>query len=105
MDKRFRLLSMATLFAAALFVTPAAGSAAPHRIWVPGPPPAPIVEVRPTSPGRGHVWVGGYHRWDGHTHAWVPGSWRRAPRARAAWAQGRWVHSRRGWYWREGHWR
>ena len=105
MDKRFRSLSMATLFAAALFLTPAAGSADPHRIWVPGPPPPPVVEVRPTSPGRDHHWVGGYHRWDGHTHVWVPGSWQRAPRGRAVWVQGRWVHSRRGWYWRDGRWR
>lgn len=104
MDTRFRSLSMATLFAAALFFTPAAGSAAP-RIWVPAPPPPPVVEARPTAPGRRHAWVGGYHRWDGRSYVWVPGTWRATPRGRGGWVSGRWVHSRRGWYWREGHWR
>ncbi|MDQ2870154.1 MAG: hypothetical protein M3S32_05385 [Acidobacteriota bacterium] len=104
MPTRVRALSMATLFVAALLAAPAPASGTP-RIWVPAPPPPPVVEVRPVAPSRRHVWAGGYHRWDGRSYVWVPGTWRRAPRARAAWAPGRWVHGRRGWYWVDGRWR
>ncbi len=104
MDTRWRALGIAALFSGTLLLAPAPGSAAP-RVWVHAPPPPPVSEVRPAAPGRGHAWVGGYHRWDGRSYAWVPGTWRRAPRARAGWVQGRWVHSRHGWYWRNGHWR
>ncbi len=70
-----------------------------------GPPP-PVVERRPPPPrGPGMVWVAGYHRWDGQRYVWVPGSYMAPPRRHARWAAGRCVHDRRGYYWRDGHWR
>lgn len=68
-------------------------------------PPRPVVERRMASPGRGYVWVSGYHRWDGNAYAWAPGRWEQPPRARARWVAHRWRHNRGGWELQEGHWR
>jgi hypothetical protein len=68
-------------------------------------PPPPIVEARVVAPGPGYMWVAGYHRWDGRAYVWVPGTWSRPPRARAAWVPAHWERERRGWYFVEGHWR
>ena len=55
-------------------------------------PPRPPREVIPARPPehRGWVWVGGFHRWDGHAYVWVPGHW---------------AHRRGGYVWIEGRWR
>jgi len=68
-------------------------------------PPAPIVEVRPARPAPGHVWIAGYHRWDGNAYVWVPGRWEAPPRPRARWVAHRWVRRHGGWVFVEGHWR
>jgi hypothetical protein len=68
-------------------------------------PPVAIVETRPPVPGPGHVWVRGYHRWDGERYVWVPGEWRRPPREHARWVDHRWVHRKDGYVFVEGHWR
>lgn len=47
-------------------------------------PPRAIVEHRAVRPSHDHVWIGGYHRWDGHAYVWerhdgyvfVEGRWR-----------------------------
>jgi hypothetical protein len=75
------------------------------RLYVRVPPPPLTVEVRGVAPGPEHVWIEGYHRWDGDRYVWVPGHWDRRPRAGAAWVAGHWGHDRHGWYWVEGHWR
>ncbi len=74
-------------------------------VYVGTPPPALIAEAPPPAPGVGFVWIGGYNRWEGGRYAWTPGRWERPPAGRRAWVRGQWVHARRGWYWREGHWR
>jgi hypothetical protein len=74
------------------------------RIYVPLPPPPPRVEVVGVAPSPAHVWIGGYHRWDGHAYVWVPGHWAARPHAHAVWTAGRWHHHARGYYWVEGHW-
>jgi hypothetical protein len=74
-------------------------------IFVPSRPPRPVREVVVVRPGPGHVWVRGYHRWEGGSYVWVPGHWQQPPRPRARWVPGRWRHERRGWYWTEGRWR
>jgi hypothetical protein len=51
-------------------------------------PPPPRVIVAPAA-RRGHVWVPGYWRWNGHRHVWV---------------KGHWVRERRGWHWVPAHW-
>ena len=57
-----RIVVAASLAAALCLADPAL--AAP-RIYIPVPPPPIVVETRPVAPGPRHVWVGGYHRWDG----------------------------------------
>ena len=100
----FKTTAGAVVVATCLAVVPACAAAGP-RLYVRVGPPAPIVEVRPVRPGAEFVWVTGYHRWDGGAYVWVPGEWRRPPRARGRWAEGHWRHDRRGWYWVDGHWR
>jgi hypothetical protein len=68
-------------------------------------PPRAVVERRGTRPSREHVWVGGYHRWDGKAYAWQPGRWEAPPRRRARWVAPRWQRRRDGYVFSEGHWR
>ena len=68
-------------------------------------PPRPVVERRLAAPSRDHVWVGGYHRWDGNAYVWTPGRWEMPPRRRARWVPHHWVHRKGGWVLVEGHWR
>ena len=82
-----------------------AAAAARSRVYVRVGPPAPIVETRIVAPGPRHLWVPGYHRWNGGAYVWVPGRWELPPRAGAAWVPAHWVHGRRGWYLVEGRWR
>jgi hypothetical protein len=82
-----------------------AGNAFAAEVFVRIGPPRPIVETRGPMPGRGYVWISGYHNWDGRRHVWVPGRWELAPRPRARWVEHRWVKRRGGWVLVEGHWR
>ena len=75
------------------------------RVYVRVAPPRPPAEVRIVAPGPGHVWIGGFHRWDGNAYVWVPGRWAVAPHPHAVWRAGHWKHSHHGWYWVDGHWR
>ena len=68
-------------------------------------PPRRVYETRGPMPGRGYVWVPGYHAWDGGRHSWVAGRWERPPRPRARWVEHRWVKRRGGYVLVEGHWR
>ena len=82
------------------------GASAATRIYVKIGPPAAVVEVRPVAPGPRHVWIAGYHRWDGHVYVWVPGRWEQPPAHYTAWAPGHWSHHHsNGWYWVDGHWK
>jgi hypothetical protein len=80
-------------------------SAAASEVVVRVRPPRVVVERRGHPPSRNHVWVSGYHRWDGHAYAWSPGSWQEPPRAHNRWVAHHWVHERGGWVLVEGHWR
>ena len=68
-------------------------------------PPPPRREVPPPPPHPGWVWQSGYHRWDGRSYVWVPGTYAAPPRARARWVPGHWAHRRGEYVWIEGHWR
>lgn len=80
-------------------------------VFVRTPPPRPrSVGVVGRSPGRGFVWTDGYWRWGrgrrGRAgYAWVPGRWRRAPRAGAVWVSPSWRASRGGYTFVGGRWR
>ena len=80
-------------------------SLAAVRVYVPVPPPPVIVETAPAPPSPRHVWIGGYHRWDGHTYVWVPGRYEVPRRHYRVWVPGRWAQHRRGYYWVDGRWR
>lgn len=92
----------ATVLAGALAAAPAFGV---PRVYIRVAPPAPITEVRVVAPSPRHVWIPGFHRWDGRVYVWVPGRWELPPRAGVVWVGGHWRHTRRGWFWVEGHWR
>jgi len=68
-------------------------------------PPRPVIETRGPAPGRGHVWVSGYHRYDGRGYVWVPGHWVVPPAPHRRWVEHRWVKRHGGWVLVEGHWR
>lgn len=76
-----------------------------RRVYVRVAPPRVIVEAPPPAPSARHVWVGGFHRWDGRAYVWVPGRWELGPRAGAVWVSGHWKNTPHGWEWIEGHWR
>lgn len=103
MSRKLWITPLAALVLAG-FLEVSAAQAAP-RVYVRVAPPAPIVEVVPVAPSPRHVWVGGYHRWDGRAYVWVPGRHILPPRPRAVWVPGHWARHRRGHYWVEGHWR
>jgi hypothetical protein len=105
------LLVSASLLALTLAPTV---SAAPRRVvvrpargraYVRIAPPRARVEVRTVAPSPRHVWIGGYHRWDGRAYVWVPGRWDLGPRPGAVWVAGHWKNTPDGWEWIEGHWR
>jgi hypothetical protein len=68
-------------------------------------PPIAIHEHRTVRPSVQHVWVGGYHRWDGNAYAWQPGEWQVPPREHAVWVAPRYTHRRDGYVFVEGRWR
>lgn len=74
--------------------------------YAPGPPPEPMVEVRPAIPYPEAVWIGGYWAHYGGRWAWRGGYYDRRPHPGAAWVPGYWHHyGHQGWGWRSGHWR
>ena len=100
-----RFLRTAAMSVVALTLTAAAAQAG-TRVYVRVGPPAPVAEVRVVAPSPQHVWVAGYHRWDGGAYVWVPGRWELPPAHRHAWVAGHWAHhASHGYYWVDGHWR
>ena len=93
-------------FVALAVLASTAPAGADTRVYVRVGPPVAIVETRPVAPGPRHVWIAGFHRWDGRAYAWVPGRWELPPAHHRAWVAGHWAHHRRkGYYWVDGHWR
>jgi hypothetical protein len=68
-------------------------------------PPISIREHRTAAPSRRHVWIAGYHRWDGNAYVWERGHWVEPPRSHAVWVGPRYIHRRNGYVFVEGHWR
>ena len=44
-------------------------------VYTSEPPPPPVVEYRPPSPGYGYLWVDGFWDWNGYDWAWSNGYW------------------------------
>jgi hypothetical protein len=67
-------------------------------------PPKVLVEKRGERPGPHHVWVSGYHRWDGKAYAWQGGRWEEPPAGHKRWVAHHYVRRDGGWVLVEGHW-
>jgi hypothetical protein len=85
-----------------LFIVPTVE--ARKRIYVTIAPPAAVVERVTVAPNPGWVWQPGYYQWNGTAYIWTPGAWVAPPYVKARWVEGHWVHSKRGYYWKAGHW-
>lgn len=81
------------------------GSAQAEEVVVKIAPPHAVVEHRVVAPSPRHVWIAGYHRWDGHAYVWVPGRWELPPREHAVWVAPRWEHRNGGYVFVEGRWK
>jgi WXXGXW repeat (2 copies) len=93
-------------FLTALFgVALAISSAQAAELVIKLRPPIAIKEHRTVAPSRKHVWIGGYHKWDGNAYAWQPGRWEVPPREHAVWVAPRYTHQRDGYTFTEGRWR
>ena len=68
-------------------------------------PPRILVEKRPPPPSRNHVWVSGYHRWDGNAYQWQGGRWEAPPAGHHKWVAHHYVRRNGGYVLVEGHWR
>ena len=85
-------------------VAPAPYTAAyPGYVVVPGPPPAPRVDVVGVAPAPGYIWISGYWGWGGAQYVWHPGRWS-APRPGYNWMAPRWEQHGGAWRERPGHW-
>lgn len=67
-------------------------------------PPSPRTEIRPASPGSGHVWISGHWKWSGGRYVWSTGHWVKARPGRQ-WVAGHWVKRGNHWVWIKGRWR
>jgi hypothetical protein len=67
-------------------------------------PPRMVVERRSPPPSPNHVWIQGYHNWDGQKYVWVQGRWEQPPRAHARWVAHHWVHRNGGYVLVDGRW-
>jgi hypothetical protein len=94
-----RKVFLGSLFAFALGV----GAAQAADVVVKIAPPHAMVEHRDARPSREHVWIAGYHRWDGNHYVWERGRWERPPRPHAKWVAPRWNHRKDGYVFSEGH--
>jgi len=96
-----RKVFLSTFFAFALGI----GAAQAADVVVRIAPPHAVSEHRDARPSRDHVWIAGYHRWDGNRYVWEKGRWEKPPRAHAKWVAPRWNHRKDGYVFSEGHWR
>jgi opacity protein-like surface antigen len=67
-------------------------------------PPRVLVEKRPPQPSRNHVWVSGYHRWDGNAYQWQAGKWDQPPAGNHRWVAHHYVRRNGGYVLVDGHW-
>lgn len=94
-----------TIFSTALLGLALAVGSANAQVYVRIGPPHPHHEVIGVRPSPHHVWVAGYHRWDGHAYVWVPGVWTVPPQPYYhRWVPGHWRETPHGWVWINGHW-
>jgi hypothetical protein len=89
------------LILTALLITPAfAGDFLSASV---APPPVPV-EVQPSCPGPGYIWMPGYWLYGEYGYAWVPGQWVYAPSPGMLWTPGYWGLSAGVYIWHAGYW-
>jgi hypothetical protein len=103
MTKAFYLgvISIAAALGGACVV--AAGPMPIAGIAVTGPPPAPMIEARPSPIRPRAVWVGGYWHWTGMQYTWIPGHWEAGPEG-ARWRAPRYLLRDGVYYYEPGGW-
>lgn len=99
-EKKMRKVVLTALFGFALVIVPAHA-----EVVIRLRPPISIREHRPARPSRRHIWIAGYHRWDGNAYVWERGRYEVPPREHARWIAPRYTHRRDGYVYYEGHWR
>ncbi len=77
---------------------------APTTVYVNTPPPQPIAEAQPPSPGPNFVWISGFWSWNGTQHVWTAGRWEQPPAATQAWQPPAWEREAQGYRFRPGRW-
>jgi hypothetical protein len=68
-------------------------------------PPRAQYERRAPRPSRNHVWVSGYHNWNGNAYAWSPGRWEQPPQPGNRWVAPRYTRQGQSWTLVQGYWR
>lgn len=68
-------------------------------------PPADLIDNRGNPPDKDHVWIDGYHKWDGRVFVWVPGHWDTRPQPKAKWEKAHWRKDHNQWTFVEGRWK
>lgn len=68
------------------------------------PPPAPIIETAPPTPGPDYAWVDGDWVWNGGW-VWVGGHWALPPFPNGVWYHGLWSRGWGGFHRQRGRWR
>ncbi len=105
LDRRRRNILRKLLLASIFGVVLGFGSAYADDVVIKTAPPRAIVEQRGVAPSADHVWIGGYHRWDGTSYVWTPGRWEVPPHPHAVWVAPRYVHRDGGYVFVEGRWK
>jgi hypothetical protein len=99
--KYLRLLAIAALALAGVFISPTPASADSIRIQVGGAPPPPVVERQWGRPSPSAVWVRGHQEWIRGRWVWVSGYYTYPPHRGSVWVDGRYRHG----YYYPGYWR
>ena len=98
-----KALKASLVFAGLLGIATAAYAA---EVIVRMAPPAPqSVVVIGRAPSPRHVWIAGYHTWNGTRYVWVAGRWASPPRAGVVWIAQRWVPRKGGYVFIAGRWK
>ena len=99
--RNFLLQCLLTLALTGIIAVP---SNAETTIYVPVPPPAPKVILKPRSPSAIHIWIPGRWTWVSGKWVWHQGRWIKPPHRGDRWVPGHWKKRHRGWVWIPGHW-
>lgn len=96
---------MKRVLASGLLVLALLPSIAMAQVVIAVRPPVAIVERPGPPPSRLHIWVAGYHQWDGRRYVWVPGHYAVPPHPGVVWVPAHYDARPGGYVFIAGHWR